>query len=142
MRRALTPKPQSPSNATCDGSAGNIRKRRRNSATPDGLELAAALYGPTIRDRTGEIIESDPPVRVAPYTARPPLTPPRLRWQRLFLAMIDGSDTEIVTGFLLAAQTICRRAEAVPCTGSDAERDARRNLEAAVDAELGRRAEG
>jgi len=104
-------------------------------------DISAALYGPRIRDRTGEIIEPEPPVRVAPYTARPVLTPARLRWKSVFLAMIDGSDTEVVTGFLLAAQTICRRAEAVPCTGSDAERDVRRRLDAAVRAELRRRAE-
>lgn len=63
MRRALTPKPQSPSNATCDGSGGNIRKRGRKSATLDGLEMAAALYGPT----------------VAPYTAEPALSPAEIR---------------------------------------------------------------
>ena len=62
-------------------------------------------------------------------------------WQAVFLTMVDKSGDEVVTGFLLAAQTICRHAEAVPCTGSDAERDVRRRLDAAVDAELRRRAE-
>lgn len=62
-------------------------------------------------------------------------------WQAVYLTMLDKSGDEVLNGFLLAAQTICRRAEAVPCSGSDAEREARRKLEAAVDAELRRRAE-
>ncbi len=127
--------------ANSDADMPKIRKTPERGNRSDGLAMARALLRPVTRDRTGEIIEPEPPVRVAPYTARPALTPARLRWRSIFLAMIDGSDAEIVTGFLMAARTICRRAEAVPCTGSDAERDARRNLEAAVSAEVGRRAE-
>ena len=96
---------------TADG-GDKVRHRTDLSDRPTPGDISAALYGPTIRDRTGEIIEPEPPVRVAPFTARPALPPAlahraRIYWQEL--RRLRQMDRETVEAIRDAAADELRR---------------------------------
>ncbi len=114
------------------GTSDGSRNIRHEPDTYDALmpgDQSALLYGPTIRDRTGEVIQPEPPP-IAPFTAKPALSLKEIRRRK--------------------AEREARRAavrEAAPYTPPpvdkvDAIRRAAERLEAAVRAEVERGGDG